>query len=449
MMDNSIKTAAIKLAILFSEESNIPSRFKTKNKDSEKKQKYNQDSSIEKKFQKEINEWEENIRTMMSKIDNDIAWRFINLKPKVNNEINRLSDSKEFSVFNDYLVLRRDIENCSSNELGRLAMLSVAFQREIEKNIINKTEIKNNHIDFIAIDFETATKDRHSPCEIGLTFVKNGKIIESKSWLIKPFSFPYFDSFNTYIHGIRPEDVFDKPEFPEIWEEINPLIENQLLIAHNAGFDLSVLRKTLDYYKLPYPKIKYTCSYIFSKKVWKGLNAYDLKSLCTINQINFKHHRAGDDSRACAELSLLAFNSAEVNSINEIPEKLKVTIGELYLDGYKPSESKKDYSNKNLSLIIGDTEKHNPESIFYCKTVLFTGTLSSMTRAEAQQLIADIGGYNGKTISNETDYLVVGQQDYRFVGEDGLSSKQEKAIKLIEKGSQLEIISEEEFLKNL
>jgi len=45
--------------------------------------------------------------------------------------------------------------------------------------------------------------------------------------------------------------------------------------------------------------------------------------------------------------------------------------------------------------------------------------------------------------------LVVGQQDYRIVGDDGMSGKQEKAVKLIEKGSFLEIISEDDFLRNL
>jgi DNA polymerase-3 subunit epsilon len=39
-------------------------------------------------------------------------------------------------------------------------------------------------MDFITIDFETATADRDSPCEIGLTFVKDRQIIETKSWLI-------------------------------------------------------------------------------------------------------------------------------------------------------------------------------------------------------------------------------------------------------------------------
>ncbi|MEZ4904537.1 MAG: BRCT domain-containing protein [Spirosomataceae bacterium] len=87
--------------------------------------------------------------------------------------------------------------------------------------------------------------------------------------------------------------------------------------------------------------------------------------------------------------------------------------------------------------------------MFYGRTVVFTGALSSMVRAEAQQTIADIGGIIGNSVTKDTDFLVVGQQDYRVVGDDGMSSKQEKAVKLIEKGSILEILSEDDFLKNL
>jgi DNA polymerase III subunit epsilon len=116
--------------------------------------------------------------------------------------------------------------------------------------------------------------------------------------------------------------------------------------------------------------------------------------------------------------------------------------------GYKPSETK-SLNNRNLSAIIGDPKKHNTESILYGRTIVFTGTLMSMQRKQAQQLVADIGGINGNGVTTATDILVVGQQDYRVVGEDGMSSKQEKAIKLIEKGSDLEIISEADFLRNL
>jgi DNA polymerase-3 subunit epsilon len=303
-------------------------------------------------------------------------------------------------------------------------------------------------MNFITIDFETATANRNSPCEVGLTFVKDEQIVETKSWLIKPI-YNEFDYFNILIHGIRPEHVADKPEFNELWTEIRPLIENQFLIAHNAGFDMSVLRNTLETYQIPFPTFNYSCSYIFSKKVWQGLPAYDLATLCKINNIDFRHHRAGDDSRATAELCIKAFKISGVSSIDDFPDKLKTTIGQIYNGGFKPSLTNRIYKSKDLTKIIGDPAKHNLDSIFYGRNVVFTGVLSSMTRADAQQLIADIGGIAANGVTKDTDFLIVGQQDYRIVGDDGISNKQEKAVKLIEKGSLLEILSEEDFIKNL
>ncbi|MGK0414584.1 MAG: DNA polymerase-3 subunit epsilon [Polaribacter sp.] len=311
-----------------------------------------------------------------------------------------------------------------------------------------KKRKEKREMDFITIDFETATAQRDSPCEIGLTFVENFEIVKSKSWLIKPM-YDEFDYFNILIHGIRPEHVADKPEFNELWPEIKPLIENKFLIAHNAGFDFSVLRRTLEAYNLPFPNLEYSCSYIFSKKVWEGLPAYDLKTLCNYNNISLNHHRAEADSRATAELTIKAFKQNGITSKEDFPEKLRTNIGQLFEGGYKPSETKRIYRAKDLAKIVGDPEKHNKESIFYGKTVVFTGALSSMVRSQAQQTIADIGGLNGGGVTKSTDYLVVGQQDYRVVGEDGMSSKQEKAIKYIEQGAEIEILSENEFTRNL
>jgi DNA polymerase-3 subunit epsilon len=212
---------------------------------------------------------------------------------------------------------------------------------------------------------------------------------------------------------------------------------------------MSVLRKTLELYQIPFPNLFYACSYIFSKKIWTGLPSYDLKTLCKINNIHFTHHRAGEDSKATAELCLKAFEIAYVFYIEDLPEKLQTTIGQLYVGGYKPSETKRIYNHKDISTIIYDTAKHNPASIFYGKKVIFIGTLSSMTRIEYQQLIADIGGINANGVTKDTDFLIVGHQDYRIVSCDGMISKQKYAIKLIEKESNLEIISEEDFLKNI
>ena len=43
-----------------------------------------------------------------------------------------------------------------------------------------------NNINFIAIDFETATAKRSSICEAGICVVKGGKVVETKSWLVRP-----------------------------------------------------------------------------------------------------------------------------------------------------------------------------------------------------------------------------------------------------------------------
>lgn len=303
-------------------------------------------------------------------------------------------------------------------------------------------------MDFITLDFETANSRRDSPCELGLTFVKGGQITDTRSWLIKPRGND-FDYFNTLIHGISQKDVAQKPEFNELWPEILPLITDNFIIAHNAGFDMSVLRWTLDSYSISFPRFKYSCSYIFSKKVWEGLPSYDLKTLCQINNIALKHHRAGPDSRATAELTLKAFEKAGLTSINDFQDKLNTTIGEIYDGGFRRAESKRIRPYFNPGDIKGDPEKHNPESIFYGRRVVFTGTLTSMVRSEAQQLIANIGGVNSSIVTSDTDFLIVGQQDYRVVGEDGMSNKQEKAIKLIQKGHHLEIISEADFLNHI
>ena len=44
----------------------------------------------------------------------------------------------------------------------------------------------DDKLNFIAIDFETATGKRASICEVGICVVRNGEIIETKSWLVQP-----------------------------------------------------------------------------------------------------------------------------------------------------------------------------------------------------------------------------------------------------------------------
>jgi DNA polymerase-3 subunit epsilon len=141
-------------------------------------------------------------------------------------------------------------------------------------------------MNFIALDFETATHERNSACELGICVVENSEIVETKSWLIKPPSYPYFNSHNINVHGIYPEDVKNAPTFDEIWSEVEETLYGNLMIAHNASFDASVLRGCLDYYGIFKPKTQYLCSIQLAKKSWKHLESYGLKTLPIIIKLN-------------------------------------------------------------------------------------------------------------------------------------------------------------------
>ena len=67
-------------------------------------------------------------------------------------------------------------------------------------------------INFTAIDFETATGKRASICEAGICVVRDGKIQETRSWLVRPQG-NYYSYWNIQVHGIRPVDTRDAPEF--------------------------------------------------------------------------------------------------------------------------------------------------------------------------------------------------------------------------------------------
>jgi exonuclease family protein len=65
------------------------------------------------------------------------------------------------------------------------------------------------------------------------------------------------------------------------------------------------------------------------------------------------------------------------------------------------------------------------------------------------QKIKDIGGIPIDSVTKQTEVLVIGQQDYYRVGDSGMSNKQKKALKLLEKGQDIEILSESEFINRL
>ena len=123
-------------------------------------------------------------------------------------------------------------------------------------------------LDFVALDFGTANKFKNSACSLAVITVKDGQITKKAYSLIKP-PFMSFDDECIEIHGIQPKDVLHEKTFDQLW---NAIYENHLkgniMVAHNAKFDMNVLRATLDYYKIPWPELDYACTVKLSRAVW-------------------------------------------------------------------------------------------------------------------------------------------------------------------------------------
>lgn len=83
---------------------------------------------------------------------------------------------------------------------------------------------------------------------------------------------------------------------------------------------------------------------------------------------------------------------------------------------------------------------------FYGKSFVFTGKMAKLERKQAQNWVREHGGHTPSSVTSSTDYLVVGDEGSPLLGSAEKSTKQKEAEKLIAKGSQIQIISETDFL---
>lgn len=153
---------------------------------------------------------------------------------------------------------------------------------------------------YCVFDVETPNRSNDRISSIGVTVIQSGEIVDSKSYLVNP-EVP-FAAYNTQLTGIDSQLVKDAPTFPQVWEDIHPLFDGAILVAHSARFDLSVLRKTLAAYHIPAFQVKYLCTLELSQNVFPNLEKYRLNNVCDYLGIPLDHHQASSDSLACANI---------------------------------------------------------------------------------------------------------------------------------------------------
>jgi DNA polymerase III subunit epsilon len=181
---------------------------------------------------------------------------------------------------------------------------------------------------WVAIDFETATREPTSACAVGVAVVRGGRVVERKSWLVQP-PFNEYEFWNTNVHGIGPDDTELAPDFREIWFELQPMLAEGPLLAHNAPFDMRVLRSLISSLELPAPAIRYACTVQLARKAFPKLPSHKLNVVCDHCGIALRHHDAASDAEACANVALECALAMGVGSITQAIELLGVRVSRL------------------------------------------------------------------------------------------------------------------------
>ncbi|WP_258802544.1 exonuclease domain-containing protein [Pseudarthrobacter sp. NS4] len=323
-------------------------------------------------------------------------------------------------------------------------------------------------LDFTAIDFETANGFRGSPCAVGLTKVRNGRIVEEASWLMRPPpNYDHFDYHNVRIHGISAAQVAGQPRFGELFAEIGAFIGDDVLAAHNAAFDLGVIRSALEVSGLPGPAYDYVCTVMLSRRCYSLVSnslpfAAEEAGVPLVN-----HHDAAEDARACAGILM---DIARRNGANSLAE-LYLSLG-LVMPRQQAFDPAVDTLSKpSLAAVAGASgngaalvrpfqsgwpeEGINPDPNplaepghpLYGQTLVFTGQLT-IGRPEAKVRSAEVGARTESRVTGRTTVLVVGDG---FVASDlrsgRLTGKARRVLELHERGQGIEVLSEGEFLQ--
>ena len=182
-------------------------------------------------------------------------------------------------------------------------------------------------LDFTAIDFETANSSNASACSVGMVKVRDGAVVDQAYWLIKPpLGHDQFNEWNTRIHGLMAVDVVDAPLWSEQLPSLVGFVGDDHLVAHNAGFDMGVIKAACLATGITVPQYRYMCSLQLARKTYH-LDSYRLPSVAMAAGFeDFAHHDAVADSEACAAIMVHAADRYGAIDLVELSELASVRL---------------------------------------------------------------------------------------------------------------------------
>lgn len=299
-----------------------------------------------------------------------------------------------------------------------------------------------NKAKYVVVDVETADRYNTAICSIGFVILQGGKIIDSYYSLINPQC--DFCERNISIHRITPDMVKDSITIKDFWYEYYQLFTGNVLIAHNAKFDLNVLYKDLQRYDIDIKWLTYIDTLEVSRKCLH-LDSYRLNNVCDYLGIPLEnHHCAIDDCTATATVFIKLTDGYTIKQINELAGTIDFTMN--LEEKLKPSNQvpKSSFNIQNC-----DYFSKCPDSIeVKDKKVCLSGNFYTTTKGELTALLQSMGCEVKKSVTKKLDYLIVGEEGNSNWKGSNFGTKILKALEHnLTADSKILILKESDFLK--
>lgn len=301
---------------------------------------------------------------------------------------------------------------------------------------------------FTLIHAENVNADMDSVCHLIIIPVIDGIRQQAQEFFLNPEA-----PFDCVMSGIEEADVKAFPKFQDLWPHIQNIIgQYDICMSSAEGSAARSLHASLTRLGVDFNPIRYCNAKAICRKTMNEVSySIDYLSYLLYNDCVTTNEPVAIAER-WADLALKGLENVAEESLETFLSTARIQEGLLSPETFTPSLCKRDYSKRKDRLEFDPSSipvDAQPDNDLYGMNVVFTGKMESMKRDDARAAVVHIGGFAPERLTMETDYLVVGVQDLRVVGEKGLSGKMKTAAKYKEKGCDIEIIDEQDFLEML
>lgn len=198
--------------------------------------------------------------------------------------------------------------------------------KEIDlSKIIEITKESDFPSDYIVLDFETTgfKPETSKIIQVGAIRYRNDEKISEFS------SFVYVDEIPekiTKLTGITIDQCECAPELSDIMPQLLKFIGSDIIVAHNAPFDLAFLTYNMNELKLPSQIFAYIDTLKLARKKIVGVQSYKLPTLKKFLRLDYASHLADQDCYVCHEV--YKYCRGIVGLSNPLPSPLELASNE-------------------------------------------------------------------------------------------------------------------------